>query len=365
MTGQTILIAGGYGVVGGQIAQILRQHYPDTTILLGGRRPEQGQVLAAELGNAKAIQIDLALNDPLSSVEDKIDIVLCAVNDIDDHLMLSAISRRVAYIDITRWTEWMRTSKTRAEQLDTSQSPVVFASSWMAATVSTIVRSLVAEFTHVESIDLNILYAGADKSGPNSIEYMDRLAIPFEVIKSGRKTMTRAFQNSQKVDFAEAGAYRVYNFDTPDQFTLPSLTHAQTVVSRIGFDDNYSGPVLSFLVRSGIWKLISGPRFTKLRHGLMHNPGNGAPHRIEIKIAGKLETGKSVSKSWLMIDPQGQTHLTAVGAVIQLDRLVRSQRTGQQLHGVHIAEAITEPAIAKRMLDAEGVTLTAYATEEI
>ncbi len=357
MTVQNILIVGGYGVVGSQIAQLLRQRYADVTILLGGRNPGQGQYLADQLGNIKLVQIDMAAADPLASVEAKVDIILCAVNDTGDHLMLSAIDRQIAYIDITRWTERMRASKNRAEALDTSQAPVVFASSWMAATVSVIARGLANEFEQVEKIDLNILYAGADKSGPNSVEYMDRLTLPFEVTKAGKTVTAHAFRRAQKVDFPATGKYRLYRFDTPDQFTLPTITGAQNVTSRIGFDDNVSGPMLSFLIRSGIWKMISGPRFKKIRHSLLHNPGDGAAHQIRLDIEGRKLDGKLEKQSWMITDPQGQTHLTALGAMIQLDRIIRSLQDDGRLHGVQIAEAVTGPDHAKAILTEGGASI--------
>ena len=352
---KNVLIAGGYGVVGRQIAGVLRQYYPGITVWLGGRNPHQGQALADELGNTKLVRLDLSRPDPLSDIDAHIDIVLTAVNDIDDNMLKSAIKNRIAYIDITRWTAWMRASIQDAETLDTSHAPVVFTSSWMASTIGIITKSLVSEIGLIEAIDLNILYANEDKSGPNSVEYMDRLALPFEVTQNGQKTEARAFRRAVKINIPGAGKYKFYRFDTPDQFTLPLITGAQNVISRIGFNDKTSGPMLSFLIRSGIWKLISGPKFTKMRHSLLHNPGDGAPHQIRIDIKGTDKKGGSIKQSWLVTDPQGQTHLTAVGALIQLDRVIRASE--HDFAGVQIAEAVTDPATAIAIMLKEGITI--------
>ena len=47
---QAIVILGGYGVVGSQIAHILRQSHPNLPLVLAGRNPQQAQQLVAELG---------------------------------------------------------------------------------------------------------------------------------------------------------------------------------------------------------------------------------------------------------------------------------------------------------------------------
>lgn len=354
---QNILIVGGYGVVGGQIAKLVRKHYPDVTILLGGRNSQKGQALAQKLGNSKAVHIDISNADPLATLTDKIDIVLTAVNDINDNMLLSAIRHNVALVDITRWTQWMRSARALAESMDTSKAPVVFASSWMAATIGIITKNIAAKFETVNNININILYATKDKSGPNSVEYMDRLAEPFEVTKDGKKTMARAFRRAVPIELPGVGKYKFYHFDTPDQYTLPAITNAQTVTTRIGFDDKSSGPLLSFLIRSGIWKLISGDRFTNIRRSLLHNPGEGAPHCVRLDIDGETAGGALQTESWLVTDPQGQTHLTAVGALIQLGRILTDYKTGVRCVGLQIAEAVTDPNYAMAIMRGEGVLI--------
>jgi uncharacterized protein YbjT (DUF2867 family) len=46
MTQNSILIAGGYGVVGRQVSTLIRQRYPDLPLIIAGRNPEKAQALA-------------------------------------------------------------------------------------------------------------------------------------------------------------------------------------------------------------------------------------------------------------------------------------------------------------------------------
>lgn len=338
---QSILIAGGYGVVGAEIAQLLRARFAEVELLLGGRNPTAGDQLANQLGHAKTVKVDTTDTDPLSVLREKPDLVLAVVNDHDDQLMLSCISRGIAYIDVTRWTERMRSAIERLKGDDEISVPVVFSSSWMAGVVATVAAGFAREFTTVDQIDIGILYAHDDRAGPNSVEYMDRMHLPFEVVEDGQKKLAKPFRAACTTEFPGTGTFKLYRFDTPDQYTLPAITNAKGVAARIGFDDSLSGPLLSGMVRSGIWRMISGDTFTSFRHGLLFNPGDGAPHRVRIDIQGNAQSGQLVTRSWLITDPESQTHMTAMGALIQVDRLMRPDEELKGT-GIQIAEAVTD-----------------------
>ncbi len=234
---------------------------------------------------------------------------------------MDAARAGIPYVDITRWTERLRSAASRVGTV-TLQAPVMFASSWMAGVAAVVAVAASRPLKRVNSVDIAVLFSLKDKAGPNSAEYMDRLATPFEVMINGQPTQVRPYTDPRAVTFP--GGYRgnAYRFDTPDQLTLPAATGAQTVAARIAFDDAMAANLLVFLTRSGIWKLISGERFTGLRRSLLYNPGAGASHELVIEAAGTDENGHSKSVRVAVRDPQGQTHLTALGAIIQLERVL-------------------------------------------
>ena len=142
-----------------------------------------------------------------------------------------------------------------------------------------------------ERIDISVLFSLKDKSGPNSVEYMDRLATPFETLIDGQPQQVFPYTDSRRVKFPGGYTTPVYRFDTPDQLTLPQATGAKTVATRIAFDDISSTQLLRVLIRSGVWKLISGDRFTQLRRSLLYNPGSGASHEIDVAVDGSDANG--------------------------------------------------------------------------
>jgi short subunit dehydrogenase-like uncharacterized protein len=53
---KSILIVGGYGIVGKQIASILRQRYPKILLIIAGRDFNKAKEFAETLGYAEGIE---------------------------------------------------------------------------------------------------------------------------------------------------------------------------------------------------------------------------------------------------------------------------------------------------------------------
>ncbi|MEM8642105.1 MAG: saccharopine dehydrogenase NADP-binding domain-containing protein [Cyanobacteria bacterium P01_G01_bin.54] len=315
----SILIVGGYGIVGRQLATLIRQSHPDLSLIIAGRNLAKAQILAEELGNASSLQLDVEQPNPLQG--QKPNAIVAVVNDPHNYLLMAAVQQGIPYLDVTRWTERLREAIAQlADQPLTA--PVLFSSGWMGGIAAVITVAAAQTLQDIASIDISVLFSLQDKSGPNSVEYMDRLATPFETLIDGQPQPVLPYTDPRRITFANGYTTPVYRFDTPDQLTLPQTTGAKTVAARIAFDDMVSTQLLRFLTRSGIWKLISGDRFTSVRRSLLYNPGSGAGHEIQIAVTGNDVQGSLQAVTLNIVDPHGQTHLTAIGALIQLERLL-------------------------------------------
>lgn len=354
-TERAVLIAGGYGVVGRQIAQAIRQHHPELPLIIAGRNPAKAEALARELTSADTVKLDTEQPSPLGDL--RLRAILAAVNDPHDYLLMDAIRAGIPYVDITRWTERVR----GAVSLATSESlraPIMLSSAWMAGVASVVAVALSRQLARVDRIDISVLYALKDKAGPNSTEYMDRLATPFEVMLDGARVRVLPFTDPRGVAFPGGYTAKAYRFDTPDQLTLPHSTGAKTVAARIAFDDAMTTGLLVALVRSGIWRLFSGERFTPVRRGLLYNPGSGASHEIVIEVAGVDDNDDAKTVRATVADPEGQTHLTAVGALVQLQRLLGLDGALPPAPGVVYPDTAPQVASALQVLRSSGVTVT-------
>lgn len=352
---EAILIAGGYGVVGAQLAELIRQRHPELPLLIAGRNPAKARALVEKLNNAAALQLDLEQPDPLQGLKPRA--IIAVVNDPQDYLLLEAARNGIPYLDLTRWTERLKAVRLRlaGEKLS---APVMLSSAWMAGVAALTAVSLARQLKTVEKIEISVLYSLKDKAGPNSAEYMDRLATPYPVWLNGEQKLVKPLSDPLRVRFPGGYSANTYRFDTPDQLTLPEITGAKTVTARIAFDEAFSTGLLVFLTRSGIWKLLSGERFTPLRRAMLYNPGKGASHEIIVDATGLSAANAPQHLRAEIVDPQGQTHLTAVGALIQLERLLGLDGQPAPTPGVLYPETAPNLPTAFQTLESLGLSIT-------
>ncbi|MCG7408275.1 saccharopine dehydrogenase [Paenibacillus sp. ACRRX] len=317
---QVVLIVGGYGVVGSQIAHILLQRHPEVVILLGGRNPNRA--VPFEPDRVQTISINNMAEDPLEHVSEELTLIINVVNDLEDHLLLSAVRRGIPLLDVTRWTERFQQSIDKLEGTNMN-TPVVFSSGWMGGTAA-LFAQITSEGLWDVHINIHALYSLKDKAGPDSTAYMDRLSIPFEIVDNKVKRSVYPMTDPVRVRFPNDYATKSYRLDTPDHVTLARGTNTSSVHFRIAFDNKVSTGALVAMVRTGLWGRLSGERFRRVRHSLLYNPGSGNPHYIVIHIRGRNVDGQYEERTIQLTDPLGQTHLTALGAAIQAENILRA-----------------------------------------
>ncbi|MGV8997465.1 MAG: hypothetical protein ACOH12_11010 [Parvibaculaceae bacterium] len=314
--GKRILLAGGYGVVGGQVARILRARHPDVEILIGGRRLSEAKRLADELGNAFGVIIDATAPRPLSHL-DQLDAVGVFIHEVDDHLLHEAARRGIAYMDITRgWDALARALAVGA--LYDLRAPLLFSSHWMAGGPAIVSRGLANGLDIVTSVDMSILYYTGDKMGPDSASAGEGMSVSFAARSGGRWQRVGPLSDDRLVTFPSGASRRVYRMNMGDMVTPALTTGARDVGVRLGFDKGNALGSMRRLIRLGIWGLLM--RIPGMSAIAATKPGKGAPHEIVIDVAGEKD-GKSVTRRATILDPQGQSHLTALGAVHALERV--------------------------------------------
>ena len=356
-TKNAVLIAGGYGVVGSQIAGFVRERHPDIPIIIGGRNPDKAGPLARELTNAETARLDIEEPNPLREFNGKLRAVIGVVNDPSDYLLLDAIRGGIPFLDITRWTEIFRQARSLIAG-ESPRAPVMLASSWMGGLAPVIAVAAARKLERVETIDVSVLFSMKDKAGPNSIEYMDRLATPYKVMIDGKEQIVYPMTDPRTVTFP--GGYRseVYRFDSPEQVTLPETTQAKTVASRIGFDSALTTKALYMLVRLGIWKLIASDRFTRPRRSLLHHPGEGGAHEIVIELTGADARGRPLSARASILDPVSQSHLTAAAVTMNLERILGLDGAPPPVPGIVFPESEPQLESGLQLLRDFGVAVT-------
>jgi saccharopine dehydrogenase-like NADP-dependent oxidoreductase len=345
-----VLIAGGYGVVGRQLAALIRKRHPLLPLALAGRNPDEAGELGRTL-DAAVVRLDVADDDPLARSGIDPAAVVGAVNDRDDHLLLSALARGIPYIDITRWSVLIRRAAIRASVASPS-APVMLWSAWMGGVAALLAAALAQQMGRTKTIDISILYALADRAGPDSGGSMDRLAVPFETSLDGQPTTVMPLSDGRGITFSGGARARVYRIDGPEQTTLPLLTGAATVSTRLGFDSRQSTLALVALRRLGLLRALQSPRLAGIRRALFDASGPGGPVRLRVDVAGNETTSTAH-----VCDPSGQAHLTALGALIAVERVLGVDGGAPEPVGVRFPEQHPDLHQALRVLEDGGAQL--------
>ncbi|MER5494406.1 saccharopine dehydrogenase [Streptomyces sp. NPDC002490] len=318
---------------------------PRWPLLLAGRTVTRGEDLARRTG-AALLPWDLADPSPVST---RVRAVVTVVNDPDDRVLRAAVHGGVPYVDLTRWTARLQRAATVAALLRPT-APVLLSSAWMGGVASLVVADLARTLGGADRVDVAIRWDQNDRAGVDSVEFMDRLGLDFEVIEDGQRRTVMPLADSRTAHI-DGTDLRVARIDTPEQFTLPLTLGTVTASTRIGFSSALSTSALLAAKRLGFFRWARGERFTPLRRSLLHAPGNGGTAALRVDVTHRGRTGSAT-----VTDPAGQAHLTAVGGLLALDRVLGTDGAPAPA-SVAFPEQTPLPAALADRLAAQGVTL--------
>ncbi|MDR6986570.1 saccharopine dehydrogenase-like NADP-dependent oxidoreductase [Paenarthrobacter nitroguajacolicus] len=333
-----VLIVGGYGTVGTALTQLSAKEWP---LLLTGRNPERGHHLASDTVALR--QWDLRQQDPFAA---KVRAVISTVNDPDDRVLRAAVEAGIPYVDVTRWTSRVTRAITQATLLRPA-APVLLSSGWMGGVTNIVAAALAQETGGADQVDVAIRYDTNDQAGADSVDFIDRLGLDFEVRKGGQAAVVRPLSDRRWVDIA-GHRTKVARLDTPEQFTLPLTIGAGSVATRIGFSSPASTTALLAASAVGLFRWGSGSRWAPLRRSLLYSPGSGGTAHLRVDVEGP-----GGRRTAVISDPQGQAHLTALGGWLGLHSVLGAEAQP----GVLFPESAAEPALQLAKLASHGVTI--------
>ena len=142
-----VLIVGGYGMVGSNIARLIRQADKHVELVLAGRNPQNGMSLGKELNHSETAYVNLEEGFKLSKFK-KIDLIISAVDDHSNILRETAILNGIACIAVSELAEHI--SPTAFLGLHkTIVAPVVYAGHWQAGILTLVVKQLSNKFSQI------------------------------------------------------------------------------------------------------------------------------------------------------------------------------------------------------------------------
>ncbi|PZQ21506.1 MAG: hypothetical protein DI569_11730 [Sphingopyxis macrogoltabida] len=319
-----IAIVGGYGLVGKLIARELRDAMDEVDLVLVGRAPDDHGAVAEAVG-ASLARFDVADPDADRSVFDGCDVIIAAVQDPGEVLVAAAIDAGAAYLTITRGPDRIAPTVFAAVQRQPSR-PIVPAAHWMAGAVTWAALDAARGFERVDGVLMTTLFDYADPIGPLTAQPSEDFGKDMAVIRrDGAWRQVAAAETGRMAERADGPAYGVQAMSVLDVVSTGTATGAADVRFEIGTGD--SAGTLA---------------------------GREASADIDIVLSGIID-GKPGKRQISLRHPQGQAHLTALGAALIARGLADSPVNGG---GIALPETVVDPASAIAALQAAGLTVT-------
>ncbi|MDQ6423092.1 hypothetical protein RB620_27045 [Paenibacillus sp. LHD-117] len=315
---QRLLIAGGYGIVGSAIAKHVRKINKDVEIVFAGRNPERGIALAKELGNAKTAHLDLENNHGLDNLGE-IDLIVSALQDPADILIGLALEQGIAHIGITKLADEVAPF-TFATLRIPPKRPIVPLGHSQSGVMTLVALKTAEDFKQIHSIKLAGLYDDREQMGPMTVGDSEGFIGRALIREGGKWVWIEASQRPIDVQLSDGSTLEGLPMGLLD---VPSLA-AATGAPNVRFD------------------FIQG-------ESIGTRAGNQASQDLYIEIEGILKSGKRATRRTVVSDPKGQAHLTALGVLVSIERILGLDGNPAAAGGIYLPETLVpvDAAIAR------------------
>ncbi|MFI5611680.1 saccharopine dehydrogenase NADP-binding domain-containing protein [Amycolatopsis sp. NPDC051903] len=318
-----VLIVGGYGLVGGWVARHLRAAGHDLELVLGGRRPQAGERLAQEL-DAKVARVDVGDTAGSLAAIGPADLVVSAVQDPHDDVLRAALRAGAAHIGIVRKVDNVGATALTAAAL--AQKPALLLGHWQAGVTTYAALMAARRFRHVERIELAALFDPADASGPMTSDDRSAFFTPALLRRGGCWERVEQAASLRTVDRRAQESFTAQPMGVLDVAGLAAVTGAPDVRFDIGTGESAG------------------------------TAGGGATsHDIYADLRGTGHDGRPAATRFVVSDPLGQAHLTALGVLIGVERILALDGSEPLGPGIHLPERVIDAERAIERLRSFGV----------
>lgn len=326
-----VLILGGYGSVGSRSARMLRRLQPDLPIAIAGRNLAKAEALAAEIGNATAVSIDIETPDLGLGADKPYGIVVTALRDLSLNTMRFAQARAIPYVALSDGV--FELAPTVAQFVhNPARAPILLLGHGMGGVPALAALHCAHDFASIDSIELGLAFDPADPLGPASAVDMHRIGKigPSPLVFDDRRwswiggeKLLRGFTG---VDGAPRAGQAVGLQD------VLSLSSAPASSIRVDFAEAVTA--------------------TSKR-------GEAPSHEVVIEIVGMRKDGARGRFRYELIDPEGYAAMSARGIAIMVERLLGLAGGSAPGPGLYLPEIIVEPSHLVARLRLLGLDLVA------
>ena len=316
---QPVLLLGGSGHTGSQATRALRKLHPGLRITIAARDMSRAKALAAEIGRAEALTVDLRRPDLGLPASSQYSIVAVILKDLSLNSLRYAQAKRIPYLCVSDGA--VELAPTIALYTASAQSaPVMMLGHWMGGTTTMATLAFCAEFRSVEAIEVGIIYDSAGASGPVAREDFERARVVTSAgltLKDGVWHWDTAQRKFAGFDGAELEGEGVALLDVP---SLAVATGAKSV--RVDFAHAASQGTLR---------------------------GETPSHEIVVEISGQRKDGAEGRFRYEISALDGFSTMSGRGMALSIERLL-GLVGGPVKPGLYNPENLLDPAyVVKRM----------------
>ena len=253
MKNGNILIIGGYGEVGGKIAKLLLQSYPNR-IWIAGRNIEKAKDFCVQHKNlVRPLQLDVSEKVHPEQLENVALVIMC-LEQKDTAFAQLCLNEGISYIDITASYTFLKKLEALHSLAVQKHSTAIFSVGMAPGLTNLMAMHATRQLSSLEKMHISILLGAGDTHGTAAILWiLQQLNKPFS---SYNNQKVANFTNKRTVKFKKIGKRSVYQFNFSDQHTLTKHFPSIPIVTRLGFDVEPLNKFVSFLQKSRIACLL-------------------------------------------------------------------------------------------------------------
>lgn len=253
MKNGNILIIGGYGEVGGKIAKLLLQSYPNR-IWIAGRNIEKAKDFCVQHKNlVRPLQLDVSEKVHPEQLENVALVIMC-LEQKDTAFAQLCLYEGISYIDITASYTFLKKLEALHSLAVQKHSTAIFSVGMAPGLTNLMAMHAARQLSSLEKMHISILLGAGDTHGTAAILWiLQQLNKPFS---SYNNQKVANFTNKRTVKFKKIGKRSVYQFNFSDQHTLTKHFPSIPIVTRLGFDVEPLNKFVSFLQKSRIACLL-------------------------------------------------------------------------------------------------------------
>ena len=294
MSPHPILLIGGSGMVGRWAARSLREAHADAKLLIGGRDIDKARQVAAEVGNAEGVAIDMTAAD-LGLGDRPISAVALFFTDPSLAVMRFAQTRGVPHIGISTALHGIG-PEVAAFVHKPSAAAIVLGTEWLVGSATVPALHIAKDFGRVDVIDIGALVDEQDTGGPEQGLDHDR------AMKTLPPTLTRHDGSYVWHAVGEAtGRFRSVDGTELDGF-------AMSLVDVVGLAEETGASHVQLNLAVGV---------SSTRRG-----GGALSTEVIIEMAGEDHAAKPLRTRHAVVFPGGQLQLTGLGVAMVVERLI-------------------------------------------